>query len=411
MLAYLDTPSGISGDMFLGCLVDAGWPIEALRETIHHLNWPADFDHASWSVAALPVMKGPLRATQVLVQASEVGQPHRHLSDIRTLLEGSQLAEPVLQDTIAVFERLAQAEGTVHGQPPEKIHFHEVGALDSIIDIVGVCAGIHALGITKLHAGALPLGPGFTQSQHGQLPLPAPATLELLAQAQAPIKAAPGPGELVTPTGAALVTHFVAGRWRQPEMRLQRVALGGGQKDFAWPNVARLWLGEDMHAPREGSHAARMSLLESNIDDMNPEFYAAVAERLFAHGARDVWLTPLQMKKNRPGVMLSVLAMQEDETDLARLLLSETTTLGMRVYHVGRYEAARRMEQVDSPYGPIPVKLKLLDGVIIGAVPEYDACQAAALHHDVATRLVYEAASALAWQRFLAPPATKEQET
>ena len=475
MIAYLDTPSGISGDMFLGCLVDAGWPLEALRETVRALNWTAAFDHEAWSVERREVSKGALRATRVVVQATEAGQPHRHLSDIRALLEGCRLPTPVIQDAVAVFTRLAEAEGAVHGESAEAVHFHEVGALDSIIDIVGVCAGMYALGLTELYGAALPMGPGFTWSQHGKIPLPAPATLELLAQRQAPIKAAPGPGELVTPTGAALVTHFVEDRWQQPEMQLHKVAIGAGKKDFEWPNVARLWIGESRHqsqkrvisnqaridppehhhapttikkgsalhthkhdhthlhphtdshdhthSPHEvstgapdadqtahatvqqsdkikGGHERLMSLLETNIDDMNPEFYAVVAEKLFAQGARDVWWTPIQMKKNRPGVTLSVLATHDNEAALANILLRETTTLGIRVHRIGRYEAARRLEQVETPFGSIPVKLKIIDGETLGAMPEFEACKAAAKAYGVPTRQVYEAAAACAWEIF-----------
>lgn len=421
-IGFLDTPSGVSGDMFLGCLVDAGWPIEALRETVRALRWPDGFDHRAWAVEQRVVMKGPFRATLVQVRTTEEGQPHRHLSDIRALLDGSSLPDNVRADALAVFGRLAEAEGAVHGIPADEVHFHEVGALDSIIDIVGTCAGMHALGITDLYAGPLPAGHGFIQSQHGLLPLPAPATLELLARGEAPVRPAPGPGELVTPTGAALVLHFARGRWEQPPMRLQQIAVGAGQKNFEWPNVARLWLGERWHAAQpahsghdhhadeghapdheHGSHAPLMSVLETNIDDMNPEFYAAVAEKLFAGGARDVWTTPIQMKKNRPGVMLSVLTTLEKETELARLVLAETTTLGMRVRSVGRYEAERHIEQVETPYGAIPVKLKILDGAIMGAVPEFEACRAAAQQHGVATRAIYEAAAARAWTQFLAP--------
>ncbi len=244
MIGYLDMPSGISGDIFLGCLVDAGWPIAALRETVEALHWGETFERSAWSVEQREVKKGALRATRVLVKATEAGQPHRHLSDIRALLQGSGLPTAVIQDAIAVFTRLAEAEGAVHGESAEQVHFHEVGALDSIIDIVGVCAGLHALGLQQLYAGSFPLGGGFTWSQHGKIPLPAPATLQLLAHSHAPIQAAPGPGELVTPTGAALVTHFAANRWQQPDMQLHHVAIGAGQKEFEWPNIARLWLGE-----------------------------------------------------------------------------------------------------------------------------------------------------------------------
>jgi uncharacterized protein (TIGR00299 family) protein len=467
LLAYLDPASGIAGDMFLGCLVSVGWRIESLEQTIRDLAWEQAFDHNAWAVAEKRVLKGPFHATQVEVHATEQGQPHRHLADIRALLEKSRLAAPVIEAAIAVFTRLAEAESVAHGVPVEDVHFHEVGALDSIIDIVGVCAGMHELGL-RLHSAPLPLGHGYSQTEHGLTPLPAPATLELMARANAPVKAAPGPGELVTPTGAALVIHFTEGRWYQPEMRLQKIGIGAGTWDFAWPNVARLWVGEPYqarraafqaataptstphahshggsehrhadthshpHNPAHGhhhghshppsvsdrptshtsdthaahAHSGQMSLLETNIDDMNPEFYAAISEKLFANGARDVWYSSIFMKKNRPGIKLSVLVRAEDEARLAQLLLRESSTLGMRVLPVGRYEAERRMDTVTTPFGDIAVKLKIIEGEVVGAVPEYEPCKTAAQAHGISTREVYEAAAALAWWSFVAPTHT-----
>lgn len=461
-LAYLDPASGIAGDMFLGCLVSVGWRIEALEQTIRDLAWEQAFDHNAWSVSRQEVMKGPFHATLVDVQATEQGQPHRHLSDIRALLEKSRLSAPVIDSAIAVFTRLAEAESVAHGIPVEQVHFHEVGALDSIIDIVGVCAGMHELGLL-LHSAPLPLGHGYTKTEHGLTPLPAPATLELMARANAPIKPAPGPGELVTPTGAALVIHFTEGRWYQPDMRLQKIGIGAGTWNFEWPNVARLWIGEPYNARRAAfqaavapapttsshshtpphshdhaqltqhahshahSHASsnqtvsdtshsdasdthpphartgQMSLLETNIDDMNPEFYAAISEKLFANGGRDVWYSSIFMKKNRPGIKLSVLVRVEDEARLAKVLLRDSSTLGMRVLPVGRYEAERRMDTVTTPFGDIPVKLKIIDGEVVGAVPEYEPCKMAAQTHGISTREVYEAAAAVAWWTFIAP--------
>lgn len=381
MIAYLDLPAGLSGDMFLGCLVDAGWPIDALRSAVAALDLPA----GSVQVRAEQVQRGPLRATLVHVDVAETAQ-HRHLSDIRELIERSSLAPWVQAHAIATFARLAIAEARVHGQPVEHIHFHEVGALDAIVDIVGAAAGLHSLGIEQLYASAVPLGSGWVQSAHGQIPLPAPATLELLAAAQAPTRPAPGPGELVTPTGAALLAQYA--RFEQPEMRLLRIGSGAGQRDPAWPNVARLWLGEALAAG---------SLVEitTNIDDMNPELYGAVTQRLLAAGARDVWLTPVQMKKGRPGVVLALIAPAALESTLSDLLLRETTTLGVRVHAVHRHEAMREQRTVATRYGPIQVKLKLIDGAVWGAMPEYDDCLRAAEAAGVAVRLVYEEAAAL----------------
>ncbi|MCX6046396.1 MAG: nickel pincer cofactor biosynthesis protein LarC [Chloroflexi bacterium] len=383
MIAYLDMPSGISGDMFLGCLIDAGWPLAALQATIEQMALPAGL----WSVQADTVMRGALRATLVNVQAAE-GDQHRHLSDVGQIIQAGQLPATVQNRAMAVFTRLAQAEASVHGTTVEEVHFHEVGALDAIIDIVGVCAGLHALGIEQLYASGVPLGEGWTMTAHGRVPLPAPATLNLLAAAQAPTRPAPGPGELVTPTGAALLAEFAI--FTQPRMQLQRIGMGTGQKDFAWPNVARLWLGEAVDS-------GQLVQIETNIDDMNPELYAAVSQNLFAAGALDVWTTPIQMKKGRPGLLLSVLVAAAKETTLADLLLRETTTLGVRVHHVHRHIARREFATVQTTFGAVQVKLKWVNGELLGAKPEYEDCLRLANEYHVPVRQVYEATQAAAY--------------
>jgi pyridinium-3,5-bisthiocarboxylic acid mononucleotide nickel chelatase len=386
MIAYLDMPSGISGDIFLGCLVDAGWPIEELRSVIGGLGLPAGL----WSVAQVEVMRGPLRATLVEVETSE-GDQHRHLHHIREIIQDADLPAQVQARAIAVFTRLAQAEAAVHGATIEDVHFHEVGALDAIIDIVGVCAGLDALGIERLYAGGLPLGEGWTQSAHGRIPLPAPATLAILAAAQAPNRPAPGPGELVTPTGAALVAELA--EFRQPPMHIHKIGLGAGRKEFEWPNAARLWLGEAQSAAHEPPTATLVQL-ETNIDDMNPEWYAPVSKRLFGLGALDVWMTPIHMKKGRPGVLLGVLAPAEHETPLVQALLRETTTLGVRVHRVHRHEAKRTLRAVSTAYGEVRVKLKWVEEEFAGVKPEYEDCLTLAETAGVPVRVVYEAALA-----------------
>jgi len=227
--------------------------------------------------------------------------------------------------------------------------------------------------------------------QHGQIPLPGPATLELLAGVAAPTRPAPGPGEWVTPTGAALLAEFAT--FEQPLMTLHKIGIGAGRKDAAWPNIARLWLGQPT------ASAASMVQLQTNIDDMNPQLFAAVSEKLMEAGASDVWLTPIQMKKNRPGVLLSVLTKAALEQPLANIILRETTTLGVRVQSLGhRHEAKREIQQVQTPYGPLHVKLKLLDGVAIGAMPEYEDCKTLAAQNNVSVRVVWEAAFVAAQQ-------------
>jgi uncharacterized protein (TIGR00299 family) protein len=395
MIGYLDLPSGISGDMFLGCLVDAGWPIEQLRATIATLlPNPQDV-----SVESRDVMKGALRATLVEVSAADQ-KAHRHLHSVAEIIGNSELPATVKERSIAVFTRLAHAEAKVHGTSVEKIHFHEVGALDAIVDIVGVVAGVHELGIEALYASPLPMGHGWTNSQHGQIPLPAPATLELLAAANAPTRPAPGPGELVTPTGAALVCELA--KFQQPAMRLQRIAMGAGQRETPWPNVARLWLGtQEAGASSDDSSAATILQMETNIDDMNPQLYAPLSERLLAAGALDVWLVPMQMKKSRPGVTLAVLLPAAKKHEIADIILRETTTLGVRVHPVSRFEADREMQQVATQFGIVQVKLKKWSGQIYGAMPEYEDCRRLAEQKNVALRTVYDAALAKAHAQFM----------
>lgn len=395
MIAYLDMPSGISGDIFLGCLVDAGWPVEKLRATIERLGLPA----GSWSIEQERVMRGPLAATLLKVDAAE-GDQHRHLHHIAAIIEQTDLPQRVKERSLAVFRRLAEAEAAVHGSTIEEVHFHEVGALDAIIDVVGVCAGLEALGIEQLYASAAPLGEGWTNSAHGQIPLPAPATLAILSGVGAPTRPAPGSGELVTPTGAALVAELAT--FHQPPMRLQRIGLGAGRKEFAWPNVARLWLGQSDSMTAFAGQVETMVLLETNIDDMNPELYAGVSRTLFAAGARDVWLSSIQMKKDRPAVQLSVLAPATDEVALVTTLLRETTTLGVRVQPVTRYAADRAMQTVTTEFGDITVKVKLIDGEPVGAKPEHEECVRLAEAHGVPVLVVYEAAAAAAYTTLLA---------
>jgi uncharacterized protein (TIGR00299 family) protein len=412
MIGYLDLPAGISGDMFLGCLVDAGWPIERLRRTLEALKLPAQ----SWSVDARDVMKGALRATLVDVKVAEAMPPgaslvlmpqhahhvHRNLDDIRAIITAADLPQPVKDKAIGVFTRLGYAEAKVHGTTIETIHFHEVGALDAIVDIVGACAGVHELGIEALYASPLPMSAGWTNSAHGRIPLPAPATLEMLAAAGAPTRPGPGEGELVTTTGAALVCELA--RFGQPPMRLTRVGLGAGQRDTAWPNVARLWLGErDGAGDADGLSSRPLVRLDTNIDDMNPQLYPAVIEQLFGGGALDAWVAPVQMKKGRPAAMLSVLAEAVAERALAQVLLRHTTTLGVRAYDVRRYEARREVRTVQTSYGPVQVKVKWLGEELAGATPEYEDCRTLADAASVPVQRVWE--SALVAARGMMSPA------
>ena len=377
--AYCDCFSGLSGDMFLGALVDAGLPVETLREQIASLNLPETVE-----IQVEEVRKGALRACSVHVLVGE-SHHHRHLADITAMIEESRLSEQVKRTSTAIFQTLGEAEARVHGTQLEHVHFHEVGALDSIVDIVGAAVGIEALGIERLYASAVPFSGGQVQTEHGMLPVPAPATLEILSKAHALMTPSTAQVELVTPTGAAILATLAT--FERPNLVVTGVGIGAGKRDLPWPNIFRLILGE---STAEAEYP--LVLLETNIDDMNPQLIGHVMGRLFEAGALDVYLTPIYMKKNRPATLLGVVARRQDEPALARLILAETSTLGLRVQPVYRYTAQREFRTVSTPFGEVPVKLKLLDGRPIQAMPEYDACALLAEKKNVPLAEVYTAA-------------------
>ena len=379
--AYCDCFSGISGDMFLGALVDAGLPVETLRANLNLLALPESLE-----IRVETVHKGPMRATQVDVLTGE-SHHHRHLSDVAALIDGSQLSEKVKHTSLAIFQVVAEAEARVHGSTLEEVHFHEVGALDSIADIVGTAVGLEFLGIDRLYSSAVPFSGGTVQTQHGLLPVPAPATLEILARAHAPMSPLPAEVELVTPTGAAILAALAT--FERPHLVVTGVGVGAGKREMPWPNIFRLIIGE---SSPEAEYP--LVLIETNIDDMNPQIYGHVMTRLFEAGALDVYLTPIYMKKNRPGTLLGVVARRMDEPTLARIILMETSTLGMRVQPVYRYTAQREIRKISTVYGEVPVKVKLLDGRPIQAMPEYDACAEIARAQNVPLAAVYTAALA-----------------
>ncbi len=380
-ILYCDCFSGISGDMFLSALIDAGMPLDYLQDQLQKLNLPEPF-----SLSIERVHKGALAASQMTISFDQGHHSHgRHLADIQKIIKAASISQRVKNDSLAIFQKLAEAEASVHGAALETVHFHEVGALDAIIDITGAAIGLEYLGIEQLLVSALPWASGQVQSQHGILPLPAPATLELLRRAQALVVPSTAQVELVTPTGAAIVTTL--GAFKQPSLKITGLGIGAGRLDLPWPNVLRLVIGES-----EDQESFPMVQIETNIDDMNPQFFGHVLGRLFDAGAMDVFFTPIYMKKNRPATMLSIIAKRPDEAALAQIILEETTTMGMRVIPVYRYEAARKIVVVETEYGEIPLKLKMLNGVVAQASPEYDVCTRLAAEKDVPLIRVYQAA-------------------
>jgi pyridinium-3,5-bisthiocarboxylic acid mononucleotide nickel chelatase len=365
-ILYCDCFSGISGDMFLGAMLDAGLPLTYLTEQLTRLGLP-EFKQ----VKASKVPKGALQATLLEFELQEQhghdhDHHHRHLSDILAMIAASGLPEPIQRTSTAIFQKLGEAEAKVHGTSIEEVHFHEVGAVDSILDIVGAAVALHHFDIQQVYASALPLGSGTVQTEHGLLPLPAPATLELLNAVHAPVAPSQSTKEMVTPTGAAILATLA--KFEQPAMRLQHTGMGAGQRELSWPNILRVMIGA-----LENSFSGYVEI-ETNIDDMNPQFFAPVMQHLFEQGALDVYFTAIQMKKNRPAIKVSVIARREDEILLSQLLLRETSTLGVRVNPVSRHEAEREFRKVSTRYGETSVKLKLLDGKVVQASPEYDQC-------------------------------------
>lgn len=310
------------------------------------------------------------------------------MSDIRLLIESSALSDRVKQTSLRIFQKLVEAEAKVHGSTLEEVHFHEVGAVDSILDIVGAAVGLEYFQIDAVYASALPLGTGQVWTQHGLLPLPAPATMELIRMAQAPVTTSKASVELVTPTGAAILAALA--QFRQPEMSVVYTGIGAGRRDLEWPNILRIMIGAPVQV------AASYLEIETNIDDMNPQVYGHVMARLFQAGALDVSFTPVFMKKNRPATRLSVIALKEDETKLCDLILCETTTMGVRVKPVKMREAEWKMQDIETRYGTVPVKLKIVNGNTIQAAPEFDVCARVAEKNNVMVLQVIKKTESLA---------------
>ena len=379
-IAYFDCFAGISGDMTLGALLDAGADEARFREELAKLRG-IEFD-----LRVSKVVKSGIQATDVEVLTEE-HHHHRRLRDITELIATTDLSDAVKTQAIKIFQRLAEAEGTAHGTGPDEVHFHEVGAVDAIVDIVGAVVGLELLSIERVYASPLPMGSGFVEAEHGKIPLPAPATVELLKGV--PVYSAGIEGELVTPTGAAIIRTLASGFGEMPAMTAQSVGYGAGKREFPFPNVLRIMVGEgpaEMALPLTD----RVSIIETNIDDMNPEFYDSVFEKFFKGGALDVYLTPIYMKKSRPATLLSVICPIERTDDLTRILLAETTTFGVRISQADRRCLDRKWEAVTTKYGEIRMKVGVLEGKPVSVSPEYEDCRKAAELHGVPVRRVYD---------------------
>ena len=369
-IAYGDLIGGISGDMFVAALLDLGLSLAVLRRELRKIpTLTFELNVAKKTVHSLT-------ATQFRVTPPS-NEPPRHWKQIRQLIEKSNLASEVKETVVKIFHRLAEVEGKIHGVPTEEVHFHEVGATDSIVDILAAAIGFHELKIGALHFSKVPLGRGLAQSGHGPLPVPGPATLELLKGI--PVQWTGLEGENVTPTGAAIMSGIGTSFGDQPNMTIEKIGYGSGQKEWPdRPNLFRLVLGASTEWQRE-----EMLVIETNIDDMNPQFFEHVMDRLFAGGARDVFFSPIQMKKNRPAVLVRVIAELQDRDRLAKILFEETTTIGLRYHSVGRIILNRTEAIIKTRFGDVKVKILQEPGGEKRITPEYDELKRIAIEKKI----------------------------
>jgi uncharacterized protein (TIGR00299 family) protein len=378
---YFDCFAGASGDMILGAMVAAGVDPNFLRQQLSLLpvsGFKVDFE---------TVDRSGLSATYARVETAPEHK-HRHLADIKEIIDRSGLAEAVKQRAVQIFTRLAEAEARVHNEAVDHVHFHEVGALDAIVDVVGAAICFEFLKIDRFVCSPLHVGSGMVQMAHGRFPIPPPAVAELLKGA--PFYAGDVKGELVTPTGAAIITTVCREYGPVPQMTTESTGYGAGTREYPdFPNVLRVFVGET-----ESSRAIdeRLWMIETNLDDASPQIIGHVMDRVLDSGALDCFFTPVQMKKNRPGVLLSVLCAQDKKEAVMKLLFTETTTLGVRSYEVSRRALQRSVVRVETQYGPIDVKVAHLDGRVVNEMPEFEQCRDAAAKANVPLKSVEEAA-------------------
>jgi len=399
-VAYFDCPSGAAGDMIMGALVDACVPFEALRDELAKLRLPG------WSLERREVMKGVFRATKIDVHVHDhdhagdaAGHSHAHGHDrhehpdrnlraILDLIAASDLPATVKANASRIFTRLGEAEARVHGTTVDHVHFHDVGAVDAIVDVTGACVGLHLLGVDQVHCSALPLGGGFVTGAHGRIPIPGPGTAELLKGF--PVVDTGVRRELVTPTGAAILTTLARAAGAMPAMTVEAVGYGAGNMELDAPNVIRLFLG------RAASSGGRETIMqvETTVDDMSPQLWEVVIERLFETGALDVYLTPVTMKKSRPGTVLTALCAPDRVTELSRVLFEESPTIGVRWTAYQRERLDREMVTLPTPYGAIPFKVSRLDGRVVTVTPEFDEVRRIARAKGLPVREVLDQARA-----------------
>lgn len=382
-VAYLDCFAGISGDMLLGALLSVGWPEERLRDVIARLKL------GDVQLNVERIRKRGIFATQVTI-TSPPHQPHRGLNELSTIVLEADLPVKIQQRALSALKLLAEAESAIHHVPVDHIHFHEIGAVDTLVDIVGALAGLHDLNIETVYSTPLPWSQGTVKTEHGILPVPPPAVTLLLQGI--PVVGVNIEGETVTPTGATLVRTLAKDFGPMPAMQVERVGYGAGHHDWPdRPNVLRLVIGQTENG-RAGLTVETLTVLACNIDDMNPQWYAPLMQALQEANALDVWLTPAQMKKNRPATVVEVLCRKDQADKLRLLLLRHSTTLGVRGYTVTRYSINRRVETIQTQYGPVRIKVADMPDDSVRIAPEHDDCLDRAVEHGVSVSEVWMAA-------------------
>ncbi|MCU0703870.1 MAG: nickel pincer cofactor biosynthesis protein LarC [Fimbriiglobus sp.] len=380
-VAHFDCFSGISGDMVLGAVIDAGVPADAIRAALASLGLPITLEVET-------VKRCGFRATKATIHATDE-EDYRFLPDVQRIIAASTLSSPQRELATAIFTKLAHAEAAAHGMPLERVHFHEVGALDSIADILGAAVGLDLLGVEQFTSSSVPTGNGTVKCAHGVMPIPTPGTLELLKGV--PLSKFTAKGELTTPTGAAILTTVVRSWADAPPMTVERVGSGAGTKDFLeHPNILRLFVGSAALGGSPGGDTDAVAVLETNLDDCTPEVIGYTTERLFAAGALDVFTVPVQMKKNRPGMLLSVIASPDTAAACEAILFRETGTFGVRRHTATRSKLHRDAVTINTPLGPVKAKKGWREGMVI-VTPEYEDCARIARERDVPLREIYDA--------------------
>jgi uncharacterized protein (TIGR00299 family) protein len=383
-IAYFDCFSGASGDMILGALIDAGLSPRRLREALKRLGIPTVHLKVS------KVLKRGISGTRVSVEGGDGKKSHRNLTEVLRIVRRSRVEREVKEKSEEIFRRIASAEAKIHRIPTEEVHFHELGGLDSVVDIVGSVWGIRELGIEKIYVSKVNVGGGFVKCEHGILPVPAPAALSLMEAK--PIYSSGVERELLTPTGAAILSTLGSEFGSMPRIKVERIGYGAGRDDLPHPNLLRLLVGTSESVSRKET----VVVIETNIDDMNPQFYDYVMEKLLAMEVLEVFVTPVVMKKNRPGHLLTVICSPEKLPSVAKFLFQETTTLGLRWHEEEREKTDREIRPLQTKYGRIRFKLARWEGSVVNFSPEYDDCKKLALEKRVPLKDVFEEAKGVA---------------